>query len=176
MNIGDKITCHDSESSRFLETNRTYEIIDKNYLNNIRIQDIQDGEISTHYYKPSRFSIVYIQPEKQSTNCIDITKEYTTRNGLEVQIMGKSKVLDFPIVGCYKDNEGNWRNESWRENGRFLYNEDNDIDLIEKKKDIRLSYLGLEVIIKADQTAIINQRSYSKGVMKQIFDVWNSFA
>jgi len=73
---------------------------------------------------------------------IDITKEYTTRDGREVRLISEDGTKEYPVVGFVTQCSGEESLQCWTEEGKFRKfrisdQQGSSLDLIPKKKKVK---------------------------------------
>ena len=179
--IGTKVKCVDHDGSSFLDERQEYIVISVNEFGNWQVQELNDGPKSAHWYKPERFIVVKEKAKKKIKEFIDFNKKYQTRSGQEVNLIGRSKDADYPIVGEYKTSGGNWSNESWTEDGHyFAENAVDNHDLVEVIDEISINCGSFSVKIYKDKSVYIHGSDIDETIsvqeMKEIVEAWNSFS
>lgn len=180
MKLNDKIKCIDDKGSRFLCEGDLYELVDINQHGNIRVRDLLDDDLSTHWYKPSRFVLIPEDQTKKEFN-INLNKEYQTKSGNKVKLLSFSDDEDYPVLGqVYCTLSGSWKNATWRRDGSTCIYYGSTSDLIEIKQPIQLNFECFDVTVYPDQSVCVIAESHasnlSRAEMLSLVEAWNSFA
>lgn len=179
MKQNDQIKCINQKGSTFLCKGEVYEIVNVNSYGNIRVKDLSDGEISTHWYKPDRFVLL----SESKPIHIDVNKEYQTRGGDKVKILAISQDAEYPVVGqLFDPSSQRWYNTTWTKDGQYFYGHPipDPNDLVEVKKPVVLSCEDHNITIYPDRsahflTSCLNT-SLSSSEMQKLVDAWNGFS
>jgi len=160
MQIGDIVNCVNAKDSEFLRNYNTYQLIDKNNFGNWRVQEMQTGANSTHYYKADRFEA--IAKKKFGRPVIDLAKEYVTSSGKEVVLYNWSDDKNYPVIGAVCEDDGDFYNETWDVLGHACHDRDNDLML--KPEPSTFSHGVHEVIVYNDLSVLV-KNTYNKQSM-----------
>ena len=127
MKLGDIVNCVNAKDSEFLRDYNTYQLIDINIFGNWRVQEMETGANSTHYYKADRFG--QIADKKSKRAVIDFAKEYVTSSGKEVVLYTLSDDKNYPVIGAVCEDDGDFYNETWDILGHACNDRYNDLML-----------------------------------------------
>ena len=116
---------------------------------------------------------------------IDLNKDYRTRGGNIVRLLGLSRNVDFPIVGEICDG-GDWKLEQWTQYGKYICEEDvlADYDLIDasEQKPIFVSLGRVEASISADKSVLLEDKSSGYSIsltekqIEQLVNAWDEIS
>ncbi len=161
MKVGNTVKCKDARESEFLQKDQQYTINDVNNYGNIRVES--NGKLSTHWYRPSRFSLV--------KDTISLTRKYRTKEGWNVKLYATSDDKDYPIVGAYQCPDGKWINESWTAEGKQFKNVgSSEGDLVEIPNSQTITFdKNLVVEIFGDKSILFRNTQNLIGLGKKDF-------
>lgn len=187
MKIGDKVKCVYALNSESLEYERDYEVVSINQYDNIQVRQLTRAKATlAHFYKPERFELMNAE-----NKIIDLGKTYKTREGCPVNLFCLSSSREYPVIGEYLNEHGDWENASWSLEGIFYSNAvfsmqvghlKSSLDLIEVAEEFELEGQSFKAVIYTDGSVYMeckgsspNSLAIEKSEMAELVKAWRGF-
>jgi hypothetical protein len=181
MKIGDTIECINTIGSESLEYKMEYIVTDINQYGNIQVrEDFSPYATLAHYYKPTRFRLLSVNPAVavKKKKEIDFSKTYLTSGGNKVNLLAMSQDPEYPVLGEVFVN-GKWESEKWTLDGKFFLDGScSDSNLVEASQCVECQDFNVHLF--ADGSVLIDGNdapsiTLSKQEMEKIVSIWNGY-